>query len=315
MINGRLLARALIVMAISSLMVLGGCARMPQLGVTALKPASLDELQRHLLTHKADMAMFKLRGPFEVAVQEDNELRLSAAERYEADYYLSASKERAPLVILLHGHENTKEDHAYQGMHLASWGMHSISVQLPNTGPWIRNGETLAKIVRFIHRQSESIDRRIDPKRIVLVGHSFGAFSAAIALADGAPAVGGILLDPAGMGRSLPGYLRKVRNPVMVLGSDGNIGLTRGRGDFYEYIRSDVAEVSITGAQHDDATFPIESGWWGSGSSATEEKQIVFVAALTASAFSIAFTGKLDYAWASFKQAIDEGLLFDALRK
>ena len=310
-----MLARALIVMAISSLIVIGGCARLPQTGVTTLKPGSLDELQRHLLSHKADMAIFKLRGPFEVTVKDDHELHLSAAERYEVDAYLSASAEKAPLVVLLHGNENTKEDHAYQGLHLASWGMHSISVQLPNTGPWIKNGETLARIVRFIQRRPESIDSRIDPKRIILAGHSFGGFSAAIALADGAPAVGAVLLDPAAMGRSSPGYLRKIRNPVMVVGSDTNIGLARNRGDFFEYIRSNVAEVSITGAQHDDAAFPIESGWFGSDSAATEEKQIVFVAALTASAFSIAFTGKLDYAWASFKPAIDEGQLFDALRK
>ena len=303
------------IVAIGSLATLSGCTRLPQIGVTELKPESLDALQRHLLSQKADFAQFKLRGPFEVTIREDHELRLSAAERYEADAYLSASPEKAPLVILLHGYENSKEDHAYQGLHLASWGMHSIVVQLPNTGPWVKNGEILAQIVRFIHSRPDVIDSRIDPKRIVVVGHSFGGFSAAIAMGNGAPALGAVLLDPAGMGRSMPAYLRKIHHPVMVIGSDGNIGLTRNRGYFYEYIRRDVAEVSIAGAQHDDATFPLESGWWGSDSAATEEKQITFVAALTATAFSLAFTGKLDYAWASFRDAIRDGHMFDALRK
>jgi pimeloyl-ACP methyl ester carboxylesterase len=311
----RMLARTFVVLAIGALTLIGGCARLPQTGVTALKPESLDGLQRHLLSHKADFAQFRLRGPFEVTTREDLELRISPGEHYEADAYLSASPEKAPLVIVLHGHENSKEDHAYQCMHLASWGMHSIAVQLPNTGPWIKNGEILAQIVRFIQRRPDSIDARIDPRRIIVVGHSFGAYSAAIALGNGAPALGAVLLDPAGMGRAMPAHLRKIRSPVMVLGSDGNIGLTRNRGYFYEYIRSNVAEVSIAGAGHDDATFPLESGWWGSDASTTEEKQITFVAALTATAFSLGFTGKLDYAWASFAEALRSGEMFDGLRK
>ena len=310
-----MLARNLVVLAVVALAFIGGCARMPQTGITTLKPASLDQLQRHLLANSADVELFKLRGPFEVTIKEDLELQLAANERYEVDAYLSAPSEKAPLVVILHGHENAKEDHAYQGLHLATWGMHSISVQLPNTGPWIKNGEILARIVRFIQSRPESIDSRIDPKRIVVVGHSFGGFSAAIALSQGTPVRGAVLLDPAGMGRSLPAYLRKIRSPVMVIASDGNIGMTRKREDFYEYIRSDVVEVSIAGAQHDDAAFPLESGFWSRDTSATEDMQIAFVAALTASAFSLAFTGNLDYAWASFKDSIRAGKLFDALRK
>ena len=312
---GRMLAATLLALAVGSLVMVGGCTRLPQTGITTLKPESLDALQRQLLAQKPDLALFRLRGPFEVTIREDQELRLSAAERYEFDAYLSAASEKAPLVILLHGHDNSKEDHAYHGLHLASWGMHTICVQLPNTGPWSKNGELLTQIVRFIHARPDSVDSRIDPKRIVVVGHSFGGFSAAIAVANGAPSLGAVLLDPAGMGRALPAYLRKIRAPVMVLGSDGNLALTRNRGDFYEYIRSNVAEVSIAGAQHDDAAFPLDSGWWGRDSEATEEKQITFAAALTATAFSLAFTGKLDYAWASFRDAIRDGQMFDALRK
>ena len=141
---------------------------------------------------------------------------MSATERIEADLYLSSPAEKAPLVVLLHGHDNSKDDHAYQAMHLATWGMHSMTVQLPNNGPWARNGQTLARLLDAIQREPQSIDPRIDPKRIVLVGHSFGGFSVIVALAARAPAIGGILLDPAGLGKSLPGHLKKIGMPVMV---------------------------------------------------------------------------------------------------
>lgn len=306
--------RMWVVCALGLLALVGGCGRLPQIGVTALKPSSLEELQRHLLAQRPDVEQFRLRGPFAVTVREDLELRLAQNERYPADAYLSAAPGSAPLVVLLHGHDNGKEDHAYHGYHLASWGLHCLSVQLPNNGPWLKNGAILARLVRFIQQRPEAVDRRIDVKRIILVGHSFGGFAAAIALAEGAPAIGGILLDPAGMGsQSLPRHLRKIQVPVMVLGSDGDIETTRMRGVFYQSIRSNVADVSIKGAGHDDAVFPLASGLWGSD--ANEEMQLSFVAALAAAAFSLGSTGKLDYAWASYAEALKTGKLIDPMRK
>jgi len=311
------LLRSPLLFAIAWLMLVSGCARMPGTGVTSLKPASLSELQGHLLSHKADLDQFRLRGPFAVTVQENRELRLSATERADADLYLSAHAEKAPLVILLHGHGNSKEDHAYQAMHLATWGMHALSLQLPNQGPWVGHGRTLARIVDFIHRRPETIDSRIDANRIVLAGHSFGASSVAIALAEGAPAAGGILLDPAGAGKEMTAFLRKVAKPVMVIAADEKVSRVRDRGLFYEIVRSGIAEVSIRDAHHEDAEFPLEPAPQvpGADSSATEEHQITFVSALTSVAFSLGFTGKLDYAWTSFGEALQNGKLFDALRK
>jgi hypothetical protein len=53
----------------------------------------------------------------------------------------------------------------------------------------------------------------------------------------------------------------------------------------------------------------------GAGSPATETHQITFVGALTASAFSLAFTGRLDYAWTSFGADLKNGKLFNGTRK
>lgn len=309
--------RTLILLAVAWLALASGCARLPATGVTSLKPATLSELRGYVLEHKADVDQFRLRGPFDVATHKDHELRLSTTERIDTDLYLSAVAEKAPLVILLHGHDNSKEDHAYQALHLATWGIHSLAVQLPNNGPWDGNGRTLARIAAHIHRQPEMIDSRIDASRIILAGHSFGGAAAAIALAEGAPAAGGILLDPAGIGKDLPKFLRKIDKPVMLLGADEAVSPVRERDHFYLYIRSGVAEISIRDASHEDAQFPLEPEPQepGTESSATEELQITFVSALTSAAFSIAHTGNLEYAWASFGDAIAKGRFFDVKKK
>ena len=301
--------RSSILFTIVWLLLASGCARVPSTGVTSLKSTTLSDLQGYLLNHKADLDQFRLRGPFAVTVQTNYELRLSATERFDTDLFLSASTGKAPLVILLHGYASSKQDHTYQAMHLASWGMHSLALQLPNTGPWVSNGKTLAKIVNFIYRSPEAIDSRIDANRIILVGHSFGGSSVAIALAEHARAAGGILLDPAGVGRELPRFLQQINSPVMVLGADARVSATRNREYFYRFIRDGVAEVSIKDAAHEDAQYPSDSGL------STEELQITFVSVLTATAFSLSSTGKFDYAWTSFSNAFENGKLFDAKRK
>jgi dienelactone hydrolase len=285
--------------------------------VTSIKASSLTELQGYLLSHKADVGEFKLRGPFAVAVRENQELRLSASERVNTDWFLAAPAGKAPLAIFLHGHDSSKEAHAYQAQHLASWGIHSLTLQLPNNGPWSTNGRTLARVVELVHRQPAAIDGRIDVSRIILVGHSFGASAAAVALAEGAPAAGAVMLDPAAIGRDLPKLLDRIKVPVMVLGADEHVTATRNRGYFFRFMRAGVAELSIRDATHEDAQYPSEHSlqYVGGDSTVTEASQIAFVSALTAAALSLSSTGKFDYAWASFGEAFDKGQFFNPRRK
>ena len=314
--------RVSLLIVIAWLLLAGGCARLPDTGVTQLKSKTLSELEGDLLGRKAenelrkgtvvpkaDLEQFRLRGPFAVAVQEDYEIRLSPSESVNTDLYLSAHADKAPLLILLHGYDSSKDDHSYQAMHLASWGMHCLVIQLPNQGPWVANGRTLAKLVNLISRWPEIIDSRIDLNRIILVGHSFGGASVSVALALGAPAIGGILLDPAAISRELPTFLGQIKAPVMVLAADERVYPARNRDYFYQYIRSGVAEISIKDATHEDAQFPSRF------STGTDELQMTFVSALTSAAFSLASTGRFDYAWDSFGNVLKNGKFINAKRK
>ena len=306
---GLSILRRFILFFIACVTLAGGCARLPNIGVTSLKPATLIELQGDLLNRKTDLDLFGLRGPFAVVMQKEYEIRLSITERINTDLFLSAHAEKAPLVIILHGFDSSKEDHTYQAMHLASWGMHSLSLQLPNKGPWVSNGKTLAKIVQFIYRWPEIFDHHVDVNKIILVGHSFGGAAVSVALAEGAPATGAILLDPAAISRELPGYLSRIKKPVLIIGADERLSPARNRDYFYRYVRSGVAEVSIKNAIHEDAQFPSES------MDATEELRVIFMSAMTSAAFSISATGSFDYAWASFRDVLKNGIFFNAKKK
>jgi pimeloyl-ACP methyl ester carboxylesterase len=308
--------RALVLIALLGHSV--GCARpFPVTELTPIKATAPAELQRYLLSRNPDVAQFRLRGPFAVIERKDQEIPLSSDLTVEADLYLCAEGPKAPLVIVLHGLDNSKEDHAFQAMHLASWGMHSIALDLPKRGPWIANGRILAKLVDVIHRMPQLVDAGIDAEKIILVGHSFGATAVATALGEGAPALGGVLLDPAGIGRQLPQLLKRIIVPVMVIGADEDIWPTRNRGQFYRFIPGVVGEISIRDTVHQDAQYPNEHTLRAFEDSPddTEEAQIAFVSALTASAFGLAATGSLDYGWTSFENAIKKGIFFNARRK
>jgi pimeloyl-ACP methyl ester carboxylesterase len=303
--------------AAALLILISGCARLPSTGITTLKPATTAELRTYLLAQKADVDYFRERGPFAVVTIKNYEIRLSATETVVADVYLSAPAEKIPLVIVLHGYGNSKEDHAYQALHVATWGMHVLALQLPNTGPWVGNGKTLAKLVEAVYRQPELIDKRVDVNKIIVAGHSFGGSASAIAMAEGAPAMGGILLDPASVAGDLPRFLSRINKPVMVLGADEQRSLAQDRDYFYRFIRSGIAEVSIRDAVHEDAQYPAElpRRFFSFGQPDAEELQITFVSALTAAAFSLGATGKFDYAWSSFGNAIQSGRIFNAKKK
>jgi pimeloyl-ACP methyl ester carboxylesterase len=289
----------------------------PAIRVTVTRAGNPAALQQYLLSHRPDVAQFRSRGPFAVVERRDLKIHLISGAIVDADLYLCAPAARAPLVIVVHGYDNSKDDHAFQALHLASWGMHSLAINLPNRGPWIPHGKTLSTLAETIRRTPERIDSRIDGKRIILAGHSFGATTVAAALGEDAPAIGGILLDPAGIGRQLPLLLTRITVPVMVIGADEDIWSTRNREQFYRFIRARVREISIRDAVHEDAQYPNEHTLraFNENPDDAERAQITFASALTASAFSLAATGSLDYVWNSFENGFRTGMFFNARRK
>ena len=282
----------------------------------ATAASTVSELQENLLRGSIELDRFRSRGPFGVTTHKEDEIRVSNAETIKADVYLSASSQKAPLVIFLHGYDSSKDAHSHQAMHVASWGMHSLTVQLPNKGPWDRNGRTLARLVRFIYRTPEVIDARIDSTKIILVGYSFGGAAVAIALAEGAPALGGVLLDPAS-DRAVPRLFQKVNKPVLVLGADDEMASTRNRPLFYRSIRSRIAELSIRDAVHQDGQYPSDYALenYGYDPDTTEELQITFVSALTVGALSLGVSGTFDSAWKSFNVMFQKGKFFNPRKK
>lgn len=299
------------------LMLAGAGALAPDVLAASSQPDAFSVLQRDMLAQKPDLDRFRSRGPFAVTVKHGHEIRLSPKERVPVDLYLAAPAEKAPLVIFLHGHDSSKEAHGLQAVNVASWGMHAASLQLSKTGPWDSAGRTLSRIVNLIHRSPGLIDGRIDVNRIMLVGHSFGAYAVTVAMAQGAPVAGGILLDPALFGNASPDFLRKISKPVMVLAADAELSPVRYRDYFYHYIPAPVAEISVKNATHEDAQYPSEDALQNGGvdPDVTEALQITFVSAITATAFSLAATRTLDFAWAGFRAGLDSGRLVNANRK
>jgi hypothetical protein len=103
----------------------------------------------------------------------------------------------------------------------------------------------------------------------------------------------------------------------MVIGADEDIWPTRNRGQFYRFIPAAVGEISIRDTVHEDAQYPNHYTLraFEDQPDDTEEAQIAFVSALTASAFGLAATGDLNYAWSSFENGLKKGIFFNARRK
>jgi dienelactone hydrolase len=260
----------------------------------------------------ASLERYATPGPYSVTLRADREIVYAPGERIAADVYVSAVNDRAPLVVFVHGHESSKRAHALQAAHLASWGLHALALDVPSTGPWARNGRIVARVISAIHRNPRLVEANVDTACIVVVGYSFGALAAAVALGERAPAAAAILLDPAAAANDVP-LLRRVEKPVMIIGADDDELTARNRDYFFEYLRGPVGEVSVRDADHDDAQFP--SDLVGDAPEPPNEARITFVSALTASALSFASTAAFESAWRVFAPALATGKLFNAKKK
>jgi len=234
-----------------------------------------------------------------------------------SDAFVPNVKGQSPLVVFVHGNHSSKKAHRGQAQHLASWGFHTLAIQLPKKAQWPKNGERLATLVRMIAQSPSLIAASVDPKRILVAGHSFGGSAATIAVSEGAPISGLILLDPAVVSRRVERAMTEVDVPVVILGADRTVFRARRRTLFFGRIDSEVGELSVRGATHDDAQFPsmFSMSTLGVDPYTSASHQRLFVAAITASAMSIAITGGLEFAWESLADAERSGKIVNMRRK
>ncbi len=279
---------------------------------------SYAEVRRGLLEYRPDFKEFLSDGPLEVKERLNVSIRIPPGDRVVADELIPVSDSRMPLVIIVHGNHSRKEAHRYQARRLASFGLHTLVLQLDNTNNWLKNGQLVARLAHRLHNGPGLLRGDFDPDAIILVGHSFGGSAVAIAAARGAPVKGLVLLDPAVVSeRRVASALSRIKQPVMLLGADKEIFRSRQRRLFYRTAHGEMAEVSVRGATHDDAQYPsmFALSTFGVDPFTSKSKQELFCAALTASAFSIAATGSLDFAWTSFGKMVDAGVLKNPRRR
>ena len=89
---------------------IAGCARVPDLGVTALKQPNFAALEKYVVGHNTDLEQFRLRGPFTVTTDLGRTIEVSDRENVTGDLFLAAPAGKAPLVIFMHGYASTKEE-------------------------------------------------------------------------------------------------------------------------------------------------------------------------------------------------------------
>ncbi len=278
---------------------------------------NFSELGTFLQRDQLQLKDFAKPGPFTFDATRDFRIRLSAKTVINTDLFLSSAHGKSPLVIISHGNASDKTDHQVQGEHLASWGMHSLVLQLPNRDQWLANGDTIKRLVAMIHAWPSLLNNRVDLNRVILVGHSFGGSAVSLAAATGANVKGVVLLDPAVYDKAVELSLKKNQKPIVLIGADYKVFRSKRRPRFFANTAGPMAEVSVRNATHNDAQYPRPSSWQqlAISNDTSEARQRTFLAALTAASFSIAATGKFDHAWQVFSAAIDQKILIDPRRK
>ncbi len=294
-----------------------GCATTRPSHPAAALAENFAELSKFVNQDRLQLKEFGRHGPFAFDTQSDFAVRLSADQELNSDLFISHARGKSPLVILAHGNGSDKADHRKQAEHLASWGMHTMLLQLPNQGQWLENGAAIKRLVDMLHAWPALINNRVDLHRIILAGHSFGGSAVSLAAAYGARVQGIVLLDPAVYDQQVETHLRKNKKPIILIGADPSVFKSKRRQNFRRNTAGPIAEVSVRGATHNDAQYPDRASWAHLvlDPFTSEAKQQIFLAALTTSALSLAGTGKIDHAWNVLTAAVEQDILADPIRK
>ena len=265
---------------------------------------SYNEISSILAKREAKVDYFFKRGPLEVKKISNLKLPLDLEYSLDMDLFLPVQEKTSPLLIFQHGNRSSKEYHSKQADLAASWGFTAMTIKQPNRGEWLENGKRLKRLTELLSVWPSLLKKKFNPKKIILVGHSFGGSAIAIASGHGAPVSGLIFLDPALVHNSVKESLKKISVPAIILGADEAVFKSRRRTNFYQYFKGPLTEISISGATHNDAQFPNMFEWKqaiGLKPNPQEKKQQQFAAAIVAAAFSLAEGQSAHY----FKSAVE----------
>ncbi len=243
-----------------------------------------------LLSTKNTWETAAKKGPFEFDEVEDFHISISPKMTIIADYYMPRdfTENRSPLAIFVHGNRSYKEAHTDQAKHLASWGFHTLSLNLPNTNQWIKNSEYIKQLTDLIHNYPKILSNNINPSHIILIGHSFGGSAVSLAVSEKSPVKGLILLDPALYKRRISQLFKEIEVPTILLGADKKIFKSKHREQFFENFSGDFLEVTIPGSTHNDAQSPsLGKINFGIDFTTDSSRQKDFIRAITISAFSL----------------------------
>lgn len=281
------------------------------------EPSSFRQIKEEILRYDPDLGEFTGKGPFEYEMQENAAFDLGQYGTILADVMIARGSGKAPLVIIAHGNRSAKEAHRYQAQQLASYGMHAMVLQLTNRSQWMKNGRIIASLVKRISKRPSFVSPKVDKNNIILAGHSFGGSAVTIAAGRGAPVKGLILLDPAVVTNRVTHYMRKVAEPTILLGADRTVYRARKQHQFFRNMSGEFGQISVRGATHDDLQHPsmFSIATLGVDPYTSETNQKLFSTALTASAFSLAATGTINWAWEAFRPESKRGRFASARRK
>jgi dienelactone hydrolase len=291
-------------------LILFGCVTKRVLKHSGLSATKLTD---HVVLADPGLARFENAGPFEVKSRLDREFSLDLENVVVMDHFSARSSEKLPVIIMSHGNFSNKRAHRQQARHLASWGFHVVSVESPNRDQWLENGVRLRKIAEIFYRFPKTLAKNADSSKIIMIGHSFGGSATMLAVGNGAPVIGAILLDPAVVHSKVVRAMKEATIPVALLGSDKRIFRARGRIQFFKNISGEMLEVSVPNSTHDDAQGPsvFSQAALGFDPFTSREKQALFRSMITVSVIGMSSSGTLDFPLKTFSRAVAHGILND----
>jgi dienelactone hydrolase len=260
-------------------------------------PAAIEPVHQNILLLDLPMSRFGDSGPFTVQSRFNRELTIDLDEAIILNHFAPVTADKAPVVVISHGNFSGKAAHREQSARLASWGFHVLSFEMPNRDQWLSNGRRLTRLLNLIHRNPELLGERVDADRMVVVGHSFGGSAAILAIAEGAPVIGGVLLDPAVVHSRVTRAMRSVNLPIVLLGADRKLFVARGRQNFSKKLGGEILEVTVPGAVHDDAQGPsmFSRSSLGVDPFTSRANQTYFAAMLTTAVIGLTSSGTVDF--------------------